>query len=316
MATTYLYHGDDAFLAAVQPRLEQAGFQRVADKAEASILVSFCTSSSHLEDLYFGEGGLVQDAPAGALLIDLSATTPSFARELNAVATVSDIPLIEAPFVVRDLTASSALDRGNLSCYVAGDADSERARPFLDALFGTVKVVGAPGSAQLLRAARTLQTTAYLISVIEADALYHAQHRTAAGAGVDEGALEVESPDARRIIEAVHDGRFAGQYTVEMLMAALSSAIMAADDAELIMPQAEAALHLLELLCVIGGSDLAPTALALVYGEEGAGAAAGLDWDRAEQLYRDVPAEEADPSLAYDDEGYDGFDGGFDYSSN
>ncbi len=50
---------------------------------------------------------------------------------------------------------------------------------------------------------------------------------------------------------------------------------MAADDVELILPQAEAAMHLLELLAVIGGADKAPSSLSLIYGEEADCAAQG-----------------------------------------
>ena len=320
MGCAYRYHGNEGFLRAVEPRLEAAGFTAAADGAEVELVVSFCTSTTHLEDLYFGEEGIIQNAPEGAVLLDLSPTTPSFAREMNAVATVSDRVMVEAPFVVRDMTASDALGRDNLLCFMADEQEQPLAVEFLEALCGSVRRVGTPGSGQLLRAACTLQATAYFVSVIEADALYRAQKRSAAGAGVDEAALEMVSASAARIIEAVAEGRFEGDYTAEMLMAGLASAIMGADDAELILPQAEAALHLLELLCVIGGADKAPAALALVYGDEAAGAAAGLDWARAEQLYAEGhdhgegDDDDWDACDGFDDD--DGYDAGFGYSSN
>ena len=99
------------------------------------------------------------------------------------------------------------------------------------------------------------------------------------------------TPVAEQVLAAVNTGRFDGTYTVEMFMAELSAALTAADDVDLILPQAEACLHLLELLAVIGGTDKAPAALALVYGEEKACAEAGLDWTRAEQAYGDADDE-------------------------
>ena len=96
---------------------------------------------------------------------------------------------------------------------------------------------------------------------------------------------------------------------------------MAADDAEIILPQAEATMHLLELLAVIGGADMAPAALSLVYRDEAAGAEAGLDWTRAEQAYghdhhHDDDDEDWD-RFDDDDDWNDGADyDGFDYSSN
>ena len=110
------------------------------------------------------------------------------------------------------------------------------------------------------------------------------------------------------MLAAVNTGRFDGMYTVEMFMAELSAALTAADDVDLILPQAEACLHLLELLAVIGGSDKAPAALALVYGEEKTCAEQGLDWTRAEQAYGDV-------AEGFDDLDDDGHDHGHDHGS-
>ena len=204
-------------------------------------------------------------------------------------------------------------------CLVGGEEDDvEAARPVLDALVGTVQETGGSGSAQLARAAYTLQTSAQIMSAIEADALYRAVQRSSAAFGATFGRAGATTPEAEQVLAAVNAGRFDGAYTVEMLMSELSAALMAADDVDLILPQAEACLHLLELLAVIGGADKAPSALALVYGEEAACAENGLDWTRAEQAYA---SEEAGEDYDYDDDGGDGdggdFPGGFGaYSAN
>lgn len=325
MAKAYAYRGNERFIAAMAGRLEEAGYVRTEEVGAADILLSFCTSQSQLEELYFGEDGFVQDARPGSVLIDASACTPNLAREMNAVATVSDLVMVEAPFSLHDLSASDAFAKQNLLCFVAseseGSAVDDLALPFLGALFGDVERCGAPGTAQLLRAAHTLQSATQMIAVIEADALCSAMRRSVNGAGLEKLQLEADSAEAARVLRAVHEQRFEGAYTVEMLMAALSSAIMAADDAELILPQAEAALHLLELLAVIGGSDKAPAALALVYGDEETCAAHGLDWTRAEQVYGEGHDHDHDhdgfDDHDADDYGYgDDDDFGYDYSSN
>ncbi|MFR3091432.1 MAG: NAD(P)-binding domain-containing protein [Eggerthella lenta] len=212
----------------------------------------------------------MQAAGKGALLIDLSASTPSFARELNAVAVVSDLMSVEAPLVVVDVARADAFgDRDNLVCFVGGDEEAvAEARPVLEAIAGTVQETGGAGSAQLARAAYTLQTTAQVISAVEADALYRAVRRSSASLDQATERVGAATPVAEQVLAAVNTGRFDGMYTVEMFMAELSAALTAADDVDLILPQAEACLHLLELLAVIGGSDKAPAALALVYGEK------------------------------------------------
>lgn len=303
MKKQYAYSGNATVGALVKERLATVGFELVEAVEDASVVVTYCTSQTALEDAYFDEQGIVQSVRPGTMLIDLSTATPSFARELNAVAIVSDLAPIEAPLLVADISCVDAFaEKENLMCLVAGeDDDLKEALPLLDALVGSVEVTGGSGSAQLARAGYTLQTAAQIMAAIEADALYRATKRSSATVGASLGRVGAVTPEAERILGAVNEARFVGTYTVEMLMSELSAALMAADDVDLILPQAEACLHLLELLAVIGGADKAPAALALVYGEEAACAENGLDWTRVEQAY----AEEDED---YDDDLTDEYD--------
>lgn len=323
MATLYAYVGAPSFIGAVEPRLKAAGFKRVQDVASASLVVTFCTSQTSLEDVYFGDDGLVTVMAPGSVLVDLSATTPNFAREINAVATVNDLVMVEAPLMVRSLVADPAFGCDNLVAPLACEGDvPDEVRALLEAVFGEVREAGAPGAAQLVRAGHTLELAAHLVAVIEAQALNDAVARSVGTAGkldVRVGGAGAADP----VVRALREKRFTGGYTVEMLLAELSSALMAADDAELILPQAEAMMHLLELLAVIGGADMAPAALTLIYHEEAVGAENGLDWTRAEQAYGHRADDEDDWADDFDDGcghdhglgGYDDFDG-FDFSNN
>ena len=119
MELSFVYSGNETVGAMVVSRLEAAGCTRTDDVAHAEAIITYCTSQTALEDAYFDEQGLVQAAGKGALLIDLSASTPSFARELNAVAVVSDLMSVEAPLVVVDVARADAFgDRDNLVCFV------------------------------------------------------------------------------------------------------------------------------------------------------------------------------------------------------
>ncbi|WP_304425888.1 NAD(P)-binding domain-containing protein [uncultured Adlercreutzia sp.] len=335
MACLYAYEGAPSFIAAVEPRLADAGFSRVEDAVSADIVLTFYASASALEDAYLGDGGLVSRAAPGAILVDFSATTPNFARELNAVATVNDLVMVEAPVTVRSLVAPDAFSRENLLGPVASESElADTVRELLGVVFGEVVEVGAPGRAQLLRNTHTLPLAADLVSAIEAVALDDASARVVGALDADQ--VPLFSPvSADPVVRAVREQRWNGAYTAEMLLAELSAALMAADDAEVILPGVEATMHLLELLAVIGGSDMAPAALALVYQDEAAGARAGLDWTRAEAAYGGKGGDDDEDWSAYDDDDdacgcghdhgehdyddYDDFgpdDYDFDYSSN
>ena len=94
MELSFVYSGNETVGAMVVSRLEAAGCTRTDDVAHAEAIITYCTSQTALEDAYFDEQGLVQAAGKGALLIDLSASTPSFARYF-----------VDAEFMVDDLEA-------------------------------------------------------------------------------------------------------------------------------------------------------------------------------------------------------------------
>lgn len=322
MTTSYAYVGAPTFIAAVEGRLSEAGFARTSDAGAADIVLTFCTSASALEDLYFGDDGLVTLAAPSTVLVDLSATTPNFAREINAMATVNDLIMVEAPLTLRSLVAEEPFSRENLLGPVAFETEpSSEVRALLETLFGEVVETGAPGCAQLLRSTHTLPLAANLVAAIEAIALDDAAARSIGALDADQVPLFC-AVSADPVVRAVQQERFTGAYTAEMLLSELSAALMAADDAEVILPGVEATMHLLELLAVIGGADMAPAALALVYRDEGTGAKAGLDWTRAEQAYgghdHDHKSGEAEDWDEWDDadwgapSDYDDFD----YTSN
>lgn len=295
MIETYAFAGLESLGRVVDGRLQQQGFVRAERLADADAVVTYCVTQTELEDVYFDTDGVVQVAKPGAVVVDLSASTPSFAREIGAVATVNDLHFVEAPFAVRDMFADDAFaDADNVMSFVSGDETAVRlALPVVRALVGTVRETGAAGTAQLAKAAHTLRVAAYLTAAVEAQALF----RVAQNAGIAFDAGEC-APDADAFAcawRAIAEERFAGTYTVEMLLAELSAALMAADDYELILPHAESCAHMLELMAVIGGADKSPAALSLAYGDEAACAAHGLDWTRAEQAYGD----------AFDHDGFD-----------
>ena len=145
MRDSFAYVGNETVGSMVEARLGALGYVRTSDVGSARTVVTYCTSQTALEDAYFDEGGLVQAAAAGTLLVDLSPSTPGFARELNAVAAVSDLVAVEAPLAVVDPVRADAFsDKGNLVCFAAGDEDAlAAARPVVEAVAGPALSRGA-----------------------------------------------------------------------------------------------------------------------------------------------------------------------------
>ena len=312
----------------VKDALADLDWEQSDDLANCSVAFTYCTAQTALEDAYFSDKGLVKGLPSGSLMIDLSPSTPTFARELSAIAAVNDLRPVEAPLVVVDSTLDNAFVRDNLACFASGDAhDVEEALEVLDVLFASATDMGACGCAQLARAAFTLQMTAQIVGAIEAAALYKAVQGASTSVDHMEGTPGGVTATSAELLRAVAEERFAGTYTVEMLLGEVSAAMAAADDVELILPQVEASMHLFEILAVIGGADLAPAGVSLVFESEDVCAEHDLDWARAEQYYShaeddcDCDGDCGDDCAcghhhreenAYDDyNGYSDYDGGF-----
>lgn len=315
---TYAFIGNEDVGVALEGSLAAAGFSRVEDVVRADAVLTYCIAQDELEDVYYESDGLIKSARPGTLLMDLSPSTPSFSRELEAVATVSDLAFVEAPVAVLDMTRLDAFaDPSNLACCLAGEEDAvAAAMPIAEAIADAVHVTGGSGSAQVAKASYTVQAISQLVSAIEAQALRDAVRKAPAGTGANvSGSAQAQSPLGERVLAAVAAERYASAYTVEIMRADLDAALATADDADLILPQAESCQHLLELLAVIGGTDMSPASLYLVYGEEADCARHGLDWSRAEEAFGPHDhdhGDEDDFDYDYDDYPSDGYG----YSAN
>ncbi len=288
MSKTFSYIGEEAVGKVVIDSLKAEGYEHCEDVKQAQLAFTYCTSQSSLEETYFGEEGLVRLSSKDALFIDLSPSTPGFARELDAIGAMSEFVSVDAPLVVKDVTLSDAFEqKDNLMCFVGGSEDAvEQATEVLSIFIGDVQSIGSSGTAQLTRAGYTLQIVSHIVAAMEANALHQQVNLNSAPLGRTSKRVVAVSPEAEQILQAVEDRKFAGVFSAGMLMAELTAALTTADDVDLILPQAEACLHLLELLALIGGVGKSPVALSLVYGDEKACSEEGLDWSRAEQTYQ------------------------------
>ncbi len=294
---SYVFAGNKTVGSYVERMLEPLGFTREETPEEADVVITYFTTASALEDAYFDTDGFVKRCAPKTLFIDLSPATPGFAREFSAVAMVNDLRPVECPIVVLDSSLEDAFEGPqNIASFVAGEAqDIEAAQEVLEALVGNAQTVGASGSAQLARCALTAQVAAQIVAAIEADALFRAVASDASMPDVGEGHSGAASPYAAQVLASVDQKRFAGTYTVEMMMGEVAAAMTAAEDQELILPQLESAARVLELLAIIGGADMAPAGLALLYREEEDVKEAGLDWSRAKDYYStDADADDTD----------------------
>ena len=321
---TFVFVGDTTVGSRISQSLVEGGFSSASSLRDADVVFTYYETQQGLEDLYFDSAGLMQDTKEGVLLVDLSPTTPSFARELYAVASVNDRSTLDAPLVVRDIVDEDAFaSKDNLIMFVGGEeANFDQVKGMLHAIARHVLYLGDAGAGQEAKIMATLQRASALIGVIESyatfknfDIAFDAEEvmDTLTSAGC-------VSPVNIAYIDAIRNKDFTGSYSVEILMAELVAALSAADDKDHVLPQAEAGFRLLELLAMVGGAAYNPAALALLFEDEKAAERFGLDWSRAAGAYDDHGHDhdhdcdcghDHDHDHGYDDDEGDYFDDGF-----
>ena len=163
-----------ALAGAVKAGARGAG--SVADVAKQSeLLVTMLPSSSHVESVYLGAGGVVETLASGRLAVDMSTIDPSVSRRVGEALARRGARFIDAP-------VSGGVPRavdGTLTIMVGGDAkDLDEARPVLAAMGANVIHVGPIGAGEVAKICNNLIAGVAMVAVSEA-------FRIAEGFGVD-----------------------------------------------------------------------------------------------------------------------------------
>ncbi len=286
---TFIFVGDVEVGQKLSERLVQAGHCAASALSEADVILTYHPNQTQLEEVYFGSEGVLSESKAGAIFVDLSPTTPTFAQELNAIALVNDHNSIDAPLVVRDVVAQDVFAHPENLMIVAGGSSEiyDQVYSLLSAIAKRVSFMGKSGAGQASKIALTLYNAAAIVSLIEANSFYSLSGKLFDTEDLLDEALSLNcvAPIHATFLDALRNESYEGSYTVEIMMGEIVAALNAADDKDMVFPQAEAGFHLLELLAVVGGSNLSPAGLSLVFGSEEKAQEYGLDWSRAEQIY-------------------------------
>ncbi len=160
--------------AAVKLGAVAAGSAAEAAK-RSDLVVTMLPSSSHVEAVYLGPGGVLEGVSPGRLCVDMSTIDPAVSRRVAAALQARGVRFIDAP-------VSGGVPRatdGTLAIMVGGaPKDVEEARPVLSAMGANVIHVGAVGSGEVAKLCNNLIAGVAAVAVSEA-------FRIAEGFGVD-----------------------------------------------------------------------------------------------------------------------------------
>jgi 2-hydroxy-3-oxopropionate reductase len=134
--------------------------------AEAcGVVITILPGPPEVREVVAGEGGLLESAHEGALIVDMSTSSPALARELHRAAKEKGVGTLDAPVSGGDV---GAID-GTLSIMVGGEVDDfERARPLFEVMGETVVHVGGAGAGQTVKACNQVVVALVIEAVSEA----------------------------------------------------------------------------------------------------------------------------------------------------
>ena len=131
----------------------------------SDVVITMLPDSPDVESVVLGENGVFANASAGLLYVDMSTIRPDVAARVAREAEPRGIDTLDAPVSGGEAGAIE----GSLSIMAGGTADAfARARPYLDAMGGTVVHVGPAGSGQTVKAANQLIVAANIQGLAEA----------------------------------------------------------------------------------------------------------------------------------------------------
>ena len=129
------------------------------------IIITMLPGPPEVREIVASEDGFVHNAREGSLIVDMSTSSPSLARELAWSASERGVGMLDAPVSGGDVGAIE----GTLSIMVGGEeADFHRAKPLFEAMGKTITHVGPVGAGQVTKAANQVVVALTIEAVCEA----------------------------------------------------------------------------------------------------------------------------------------------------
>ena len=149
--------------------LVSAGARGASDAAgvatEADIIVICVSETQDVEEVLFGESGVMKGARPGALVIDTSTISPQATISMEARLRAAGLRMLDAPISGGSEGAAS----GTLSIMVGGDAaDVDRAMDVLSAMGSRITHVGCTGAGQMAKLVNQILVVGTMQAVSEA----------------------------------------------------------------------------------------------------------------------------------------------------
>lgn len=133
--------------------------------SRCSIIISCVSDTPDVQEVLFGDGGVIGSVQPGSLVIDMSTISPQATRDMAVAFAERQVHMIDAPIS----GGSEGAAKGTLSIMVGGDSEQvARAMPYLQAMGKTITHVGGSGAGQTVKLVNQILVVVTMLGVSEA----------------------------------------------------------------------------------------------------------------------------------------------------
>ena len=149
--------------------LGEAGATACATPAEAAkhadVIIVMVSDTPDVEQVIFGDGGIVHGARAGSVVVDMSTVSPTATKDFAAKLRARGVEMLDAPVSGGDIGAVNA----TLSIMVGGRPEVfEQVKPLFEAMGKNIVLVGDNGAGQVAKACNQIVVAVTIQGVAEA----------------------------------------------------------------------------------------------------------------------------------------------------
>jgi len=154
--------------AKAQPLLSQGAAWADSPKAvaeQADVIFSIVGFPADVREVILGPQGALAGSKAGKVLVDMTTSEPSLAKEIHTAAKAKGVYSVDAPVSGGDVGAREA----RLSIMIGGDKEVvEALRPCFEAMGKTIVHQGGPGAGQHTKMVNQILIASNMVGVCEA----------------------------------------------------------------------------------------------------------------------------------------------------
>ncbi|UZJ79097.1 NAD(P)-dependent oxidoreductase [Fictibacillus sp. KU28468] len=231
----------------------------VAEVAQASqVVVTMVGYPSDVEEVYFGENGILENAAKGSYVMDMTTSSPRLAEKISSTAKELGLHALDAPVSGGDVGAREA----RLSIMAGGEKeDFEAVLPILQLMGQNIVYQGKAGAGQHTKMCNQIAIASGMIGVCEA--IIYAEK---AGLDTSNVLKSIESGAAgswslSNLAPRIIKGNFEPGFYVKHFIKDMKIALESAEEMGLLTPGLKLAKDLYEELAEMGEENSGTHAL-------------------------------------------------------